>query len=833
MTTPHRPTPGPRRRWLLPAFLLLALAGALAAVIFQLGGEPEPVVVAIAVTQYDAPEWPSNPYAEQDARGFADRFAKPFLAFERQGKAGILTTLRDAVTEANKGERPLVIYLSALGTVAGDTAFLLPSDARVEAESGWLKLDDILTPLRAAAMPTLLILDVRPARVPLRLFPTGDVNEKLDAELAALATAENLPFTVLTSNTSKGGAAVLYPLQRSLFGLACSHAVGGAADGWTPAGGKDDLVRVEEFTAHVIAATADGSKLLGEAQVPRVHRPSAGKDFTLTKLPKDGVAALPEPAAPRVYPPLLTEAWTAADEARAAGFDLRVPGRMRPFVANALRAEERWLAGIGEKAVGQTLEPKSAAFKAEVAARGPVNSPVVSVVRLAKGASFADHGRAAEPLLRKALDAIRTPTPMLKEEVDKELAKIAADATTPADAIAAAVFDAAKKLVDPTQEQLRQLLRLATASPQRKPFAELATLEVLAGLPPGRFVQRFKPEASVFQVLDAAEQAERAAVFDSRSLPWLGADIRAADGIRRNALVALCDPDAAAPDIRTAPVKMEKSAQMYTATIANAERLHRARGVFEAARAVRDDLATDGPAHPSPRPGEWERNVRELADAYGELETRLRPPATGTAVVADDLGRVADALKDRVTALTTARTRESVAPTVRELERLLRWPGWSATKRQALRADLFKRSDADTARVLAGWPTDFKPAPASGPTPSAAVPGESIRDLRIALARHGPNDRVTVDLATAFDATRATLTGRAAFTAMARSVAGLKTIAPAPPDAERDSHLAAQQKYAAWLAERYEAAATAVEGVTFEAGFSPAKRWREVAESCR
>jgi len=822
--TPPRPTPGSRRRWLLPAFLLLALAGALAAVFFLLGDEREPVVVAIAVTQYDAPEWPPNPYAEQDARGFADRFAKPFLAFERQGKAGIPATLGSAVAEANKGERPLVIYLSALGTVAGDTAFLLPSDARVEAESGWLKLEEILTPLRAATTPTLLILDVRPARVPLRLFPTGDVNERLDAELAVLATAGNLPFTVLTSNTPKGGAAVLYPLSRSLFGLACSHAAGGAADGWTPAGGKDDLVRVEEFTAHVIAATANGSRLLGEAQVPRVHRSSAGEDFTLTKLPSRGAAALPEPAAARAYPPLLTEAWTVADEARAAGFDLRVPGRMRPFTVNALRAEERWLAGIGDAAVGQTLEPKPAAFKAEVAARGPVSLPVMSVARLAKGATFADHGRAAEPLLRKALDAIRTPTPMLKEEVDKELAKIAADMATPADAIAAAVFDAATKLKDPAQEQLRQLLRLATASPQRKPFAELATLEVLAGLPPGRFELRFKPEDTVRRVLDATEQAERAAAFDGRSRQWLTAALAAADNFRRDALVALCDKDAPAADVRTARLKLEEAARGYTAAVATADRLHRARGVFEAARAVRDDLATDGPADPSPRPGEWERNVRELADGYGELDARLRPPVLGAAVIAADLGRVADAVKDRVAALTTTRTSEAGTPTVRELERLLRWPGWSAAKRQALRADLFKRAEDATSKVLAGWPTAYKPAPGVGTAPPFTVPGESIRDLRIALAL--ADDSAARELAIAFDAARPTLTDRRAFGAMVKSVAAVRARnCPVAPDAERDAHLADEWTYAAWLAiERYEADAAAVEKIDFESGFAPAKR---------
>ncbi len=831
MTPPH-PTPVPRRRWLFPAFLLLALVGALAAVFFLLGVEKEPVVVAVAVTQYDAPDWPPNPYAEQDARGFAGQFARPFLAFERQGKAGILTTLRDAVTEANAGERPLVLYLSALGTVAGDTAYVLPSDARVDAVSGWLTLDDLLTPFRAATTPVLLVLDVRPARVPLRLFPAGDVNETLDAELDALATAGKLPFTVLTANTPKGGAVALHPLQRSLFGLAVAHAAGGAADGWSPGGGKDDLIRVEEFTAHAISATADGATAFGETQVPRVHRSSVGRDFTLRSLPNTGAEPLPEPAPPRAYPPLLTAAWTAADEAHAADFHLRVPGRMRPFVAHAVRAEQRWLGGIGNAAVGQTLDPKPDAFTAAVAARGPVPFPVVSLARHAKGASVGDHGRPAEALLRKAVEAIRTPTEKLKEDVDKELAKITADETVAADVVAAAAFDAAQTLDAPTQDQLRQLLRLATAPRVRKPFAELATLECLCGLPPGRFAQRLKPEGSVRKALTAAELAERAAAIDPRSHAWLTGELAAADTIRRAALVALCDPDAEATAIRGAPLKFEDAARRYGTVIATADRLHRARGVSAAARAVRDDLATDGPPAPAPRPGEWEKSVREMVDAYGELEARLRP----SAVVADDLGRVADSVHDRVAALLAARERETPAPTVRELERLLRWPGWTGKKRQALRTELWNRSGEATARVLAGWPTAYKPPLLGRPAASTAVPGESIRDLRIALALHVSDNRTGVEVATAFDAKRNDLSDRTAFAAMVRAVSEVlaRGRGAPPPDADRDAHLAAAREFAGWLAnERYEVDAAAVADIVFEPGFAPARKWRDVAESCR
>jgi len=767
-----------RRRWLLPAFLLLAISGALAAVFFLLGDEPEPLLVAVAVTQYDAPEWPANPYAEQDARGFAAHFDQPFLSFERQGKAGLLATFRDAVTKANAGERPLVLYLSALGTVVGDSAYLLPSDARTDAESGWLKLDDLLAPLRDAKSPPLLVLDIRP----LRPVPAGDVNARLTAELESQEKSGTLPATVLTANTPAGGAAVLYPLQQSLFGLALTHAVGGAADGWTPAGRKDELVRVAEFAAHVIAATADGSRHFGEAQVPRLYRAKKFRDFTLAEVPKGGAEPLPEAGPARAYPPLLAEAWTAAENARKSHFDLRVPGRMRPFVTTAVRAEQRWLAGIGDAAVVQTLEPKPAAFTAVVAARGPIPPPLVSLARQTNGTSFADHGRPAEPLLRKAFDAIRTPTPMLKADVDKELAKVAAVEKIPADVIAAAAFDFAKTLEEPTQEQLRQAFRLATASRERKPFAELATLECLCGLPPGRFAQRYKPEGTVRRVLDAAELGERAAAFDARHLPWLEADLAAADAVRRAALVALCDPSATAADIRSAPVRMDDAGRKYAATLAKADRLHRARRAFEAACAVRDDLTTDGPPDPAPPAGEWERRVREMADAYKQLDERLHaPPAIG-----DDLGRVVDGLNDRVADLTTARTREPTAPTVRQWERLLEWPHWSAAKRLALRAALFQKSADVTAKVLTGWPTAYQPEPAASPT--ARVPAG-------AKAR-----------------TDTTAT---------------------PPDADRDAHLAAHKKYVAWRAARYEADAAAIAGVTFAPGFAPAKRWRDVAENCR
>ena len=138
--------------------------------------------------------------------------------------------------------------------------------------------------------------------------------------------------------------------------------------------------------------------------------------------------------------------------------------------------------------------------------------------------------------------------------------------------------------------------------------------------------------------------------------------------------------------------------------------------------------------------------------------------------------------------------------------------------------------------MLAGWPTAYKAAPLTGTGAATAVPGESVRELRIALALHVVGDRAGLELATAFDANRNQLTDRTAFAAMVRSVSELlvRGHGRIPPDADRDAHVTAERTYVAWLAgERYEADAAAVTDIAFEPGFFPAKRWREVAENCR
>jgi len=120
--------------------------------------------------------------------------------------------------------------------------FLIPSDGRPDDESTWLPLDEVLSRVRRANTPRMLILDVRPTSDPRAVVAAEDVNNLLDATLAKLSETGELPFFVLTANTPPEGANVLRAVKHSAFGLALAHGAGGAADGWNSDRKRDGRV---------------------------------------------------------------------------------------------------------------------------------------------------------------------------------------------------------------------------------------------------------------------------------------------------------------------------------------------------------------------------------------------------------------------------------------------------------------------------------------------------------------------------------------------------------------------------------------------------------------
>jgi hypothetical protein len=744
-------------RWLAAALLLAALAGVTAGLFVYLRPDPDPVLLALPVTQYAHPDWPPNPWAEADARGLRDRFGGDSAqAVQVQEKARIVRELNRAADDSRGGRRPVVIYVSALGVAADGKVSLLPGDARPDDPAGWLPLDDLLQPLRRTDAPRLLVLDVRPVASPRTVLPTEDVNEALDAALARLDQAGDLPFFVLTANTPAAGPTVIRPLKRTAFGLAQAQAAGGAADGWNPSRSKDGRVSSDEFTAYVREVTHAASVAYGHApQLPRLH--GKGTTFFMLHVPGSGPVPVPTAADADPYPDWLRDGWKDRDAWVKDGLPRRAPRLVHHVTLAATRAEQRWLAGLDPKAVGDQFLPVANDLRETAKPLRPPVPLVRSVARVRTNPAV--DVKAAEAALRPVFDKVREPAGVKKEELAGAMQAAwakPADAA-PFDATAAALFGFALGLEDPTFEQVRYLAQLAAGFRPRPRHPELLALDLLAGLPP-ELSARW-PAGTVRTFLTTARAAEDAAVFDGRSLPWVRGKLEEADRARWQAVKTLCDPESPDADLRAAAADLDRVRQAYTVVRDATDALATARAEYEATRAGVVDLAVAFLHELAPVPEAVAAAWAGLVEDVLRLQVLLRPPPEPRLPPLDELGRVAQAVRanrERLRGL--IRVPEGAGP--RQLEAALRWPWWTLPERTALLARLDATSREATGRVLSAWP--LQPSgqePAAPPRWSARVAADSARDVRrmVDLVRlaDGPDAADLVAKAEALGATPA------------------------------------------------------------------------------
>jgi hypothetical protein len=730
---------GGSRKWLGAALLLAALGGAIAGLLVYLWPAPDPVLLAIPVSEYAHPDWPPNPWAEADARGVRDRFGLDSAqAFQVQEKARILRELRQAADDSRGvyRRRPVVVYLCALGVAADGKVFLVPGDGRPDDPSGWLPLGELLDQLPRDGAPLLLILDVRPAASPRSVLPAADVNEELDATLAKLDAAGDLPFHVLTANTPPEGPCVIRPLRRTAFGLALAQAAGGAADGWGPDRRKDGRVSVTELAAYVRETTHYVSVRYGHPpQLPRLH--GKGRDFKVISVPGAGPAKLPEPADPEAYPDWLRKGWEERDAwAGKDRLDLRAPRLVRHLNLVAARAESRWLAGRDAEAVRAQFQP--VADELREAAKGLASpAPLVRTVARVRRDPRIDV-RAAEAALRPVFDKVRTPAPAAADDPKgpKDDGSKAAMATAwgkppdapPHDATAAALFGFALELREPSQRQLQLLAEFTRGFKPRPRHAELLALDLVAAVPPER-VGRWKA-GTVRALLEATRAAEEAVACDGRCLPWVRGRVEEADKVRREAVAVLCD--AASPDeaMWEAGGRLERVVRDYAEVRAAAAELERAFGECEETRAVLADLGVTFPDELAPVPEAVATAWAALAEDFRQLRVLLRPPDQPGLPSPHELRRATDSTAaNRVRLRSLVRVPDGATP--RQLERALGWPWWTHGER----GDLHRRLDAAgreaAGRVLAGWPgAPSGQEPAAPPRASARVAADSARYAR-------------------------------------------------------------------------------------------------------
>jgi hypothetical protein len=700
-----------RKRWFAAALFVVLLGGTLAGLLVYLWPDPTPTLLAIPVTAYENPDWSPNPFAESDARGFLERAGgESAQAFQAQEKELILREL--ARVASSSRSRPLVVYISALGVSDGGKVSLIPSGGQPDKPETWLPLEEILSPLRRTAAPRLLILDIRPVTDPRAVLTGEDVNESLDATLARLTKAGDLPFFVLTANTPAEGANVLRPLHRTTFGLALAQGAGGEADGWNPDRKRDGRVSVRELAAYVRELTNHASLTAGlPPQLPQLH--GTADDFDVFHVPRGGPPALPVSADAEPYPDYLQAAWKDRDAWIADSLQLRAPRVVRQFGLTTSRAERRWMAGGNLETIKANFDTFATRLREVRTTLTSVVQPAASVARALRkpGVNQIVARDALQSVFNRILEA---PGPDRDKALTQAIAVVGdkpPDAE-PFDATAAAIFSFARNLEKPTHDQMKQLATLISRIKPRPRHAELVTISLIGELPAEQ-VEKW-PSQTVRVLLEVAALAEEAVACDGRCLPWIKTDLAKADETRRKALRDLCDPKSPEKVRRAAVTELEAVRSDYTAVRGATVALMETRTEHEETRAVLADLAVNFPTEAATLPEVAAKTWSDLTEDFMRVKHLLTVPAQPRLPDSGVLGLARQSLRaNRLQLMGLLRVPDSGS--VRQLESLLRWRAWSQPERAKLLSTLASTDQAAARKVLEHWPKEPPAREATAP----------------------------------------------------------------------------------------------------------------------
>jgi hypothetical protein len=716
------------RRWAAAALVVALLGGLLASWPLFLNKTPDPLCFAVPIGEYHKASdsvWPPNPWAENDARGLRQPFeGESAQAFQHQEKGTFTRELGLIVQRANDTRRPLVVYVSALGTVANDTPYLLPADARPNDPTSWLTLDEVLTPVRTGGRERLLILDVRPVRSPRADLPTGDVNELIDARLAKLHADHDLPVLVFTANTPPAGPLALPTARHTAFGLALERGIQGAADGWLPNTSKNLAVSARELAAYVSECTFAAT---GGGQLPQLY--GHQDDFKLVNVsptPPD------PPAAERLpYPDFLAAAWAEADKARASGLPARAPRAVRQFTDAAADAERWWLAGANVQVVKDRYAGTLATFQAELPALAPSPAKVVSVARSrqADRTAFDAHVRVAAAALLPVVTRLKSPAHADKRkanpaealtQLDADLANVKLPPEVPFAAVAAVLWAAA---VDaPLPAVAADLLYVAdkVAVKDKPPLAELAALQVAALVPDSRDGAWVAAVLPVWYETTAV--GEEAVLFDPRGLPAVADQLKAADDAYRAEAVAMVGPKTPSARLKLVVTNLQEVRDRYARVRTAGEGVTAAWRQVEGARAALADLADRFPHEFHRRARDKECSLVGLTDEFTDVVGLLRSP---TPPDGTRLKKATEGLETQLMAVLPPPPPAGQDP--RLLESAMEWPQWAWKDRK----EMVERVQAASDQTLSRWPNGPSGRPLTPPTRRGAeVFQESVTILR-------------------------------------------------------------------------------------------------------
>jgi hypothetical protein len=335
--TPGGRDPARKRKILILGGVMLAIAGAVVALLFYLRSEPQPVFASFVIDQY-SPPIPTPPFADADRKAveFTD---KKIDTFTSQQRGLLVKELRNLGERATSGQ-PLVVYLRAFAVVTRDGVMLLPGDARIDDETTWLPLGEVFAALKESHVKhRLLLLDLAgplaDARSGVLLNDVAVHLEKAVEEAVADPAAKGLQ--VLTACSPGQVSLPSEELGHTVFVHYILRGLAGRADG--AAGGKKvGRVYLRDLAAYVAAETDRWAWQNRRArQTPKLYGEG---DYPLTVTQRESP---PVPALDKAYPDWLLDGWKVRDGWWQEQRTYRTkPALYEKLEAALLRAEARW-----------------------------------------------------------------------------------------------------------------------------------------------------------------------------------------------------------------------------------------------------------------------------------------------------------------------------------------------------------------------------------------------------------------------------------------------------------------------------------------------------------
>jgi hypothetical protein len=613
-------------------FVILALGGALVALLFFIQPAPQPLLVVIRLDQYDPP-LPPSPWGQQDREALRGTGLKELEAFTSQDRDVLLQAIHK-LGQGQAKDQPLVVFLAAYATGSDNGGVvLLPADARLDDPSSLVPFQQVLDALNKGRCPVkkrLLLLDLaQPCAAPRAGLLTNDVPERLRPLLES-AVRDDPDLQILTSCSPGQVSLSSEELRHTVFAHYVAQGLLGRADGCLPGHPPDHRVSVQELQSYVkthVDRWAVHNR--GARQTPVFFGSDADYDLRSAEaLPEAELTALP-----REYPGFLLNAWAKRDgwwNDRGSRTPLALYHELE---RETLRAEERWRGGEDPAKLQAFLDPRVKRLLARQAnekvggAAGEPRSLAQAIAAGQKAPSepLADSVRDLRDL---AISYVAANQPKVN---DKDVANFAKAKerflkkfeNRPFD-LAWTVYAVAAAEDAPRPEQLRCWYDLLQPEGQPPPVYNEARFLKSIAYPPWKVEKPADwPAAAVRDALHLTREAEQVEAGNPQLQPWLKDPYAAAVQKRRTAEELLFDPDPAKR--AAAPPKLAEANALF-------QTLGKTLSDLNEAQRLRDEALVFLPGYAAylesnaSNDKEWEKAVR----ATRALDDLLARPAEGT-----------------------------------------------------------------------------------------------------------------------------------------------------------------------------------------------------------